>query len=82
MAEISLSVVVYESEMYLRLDFGPYAIDLPMDEAEKLRREINRLVPYRFGQLVWNQPTVTASSQAVPGSTPSRPESGCAAPDG
>ena len=82
MAEISLSVVVYESEMYLRLDFGPYAIDLPMDEAEKLRREINRLVPYRLGQIVWNQPTVVASSQAVPGSTPFRPESGCAAPDG
>ena len=58
MVEISLSVVVYESEMYLRLDFGSDTIDLPMDEAEKLRREINRLVPYRFGQLVWTQPTV------------------------
>ena len=91
MVEISLSVVVYESEMYLRLHFGSDAIDLPMDEAEKLRREINRLVPYRLGQRVWTQPqikfvgewaTVPASSQAVPGSTPFRPESGCVAPDG
>ena len=54
--EIEASLVVYDSQMFLRISIGEEQVDLPYEEATKFKRKIVAMVPYRYGQPVWFTP--------------------------
>lgn len=54
--EIKVSVVVYTSQMFLRISIGEEQVDLPYEEAAKFKAAIRALVPYNYGHPVWNTP--------------------------
>ena len=49
---LTISTVVNESGMYLRVEIEDRAIMIPYDEAGHLCTRINKLVPYQYGEMV------------------------------
>ena len=54
--EISLQIVVYEDEMFLRIKIDEETLDLPYRQAEEMRKMLERMVPYSYGQPAWHEP--------------------------
>ena len=51
--KLSLTIVVNDCQMQLRVAIGDRYILLPYEEAERLRRTVENLIPYQYGQLVY-----------------------------
>ena len=50
---IKVSIVVYDSKMFLRLVTGSETVDLPFHEAKRLVKFLDSIVPYRYGHYIW-----------------------------
>ena len=53
---VKVSLVVYNSQMFLRISAGEEIVNLPYAEAAKFVELLKALVPYQHGQVVWFHP--------------------------